>query len=156
MLGSISANKATTTPKSKKRNGLNLQFSDVTNVVQTPPMQIGIEMGERATMSDGDEDEGAIKTNALGGILSKLVMHSAGKALTGAGANGDQSEFECTACDKKFKYFCYYKRHMDARHSDEPKFVCEFCNKTYKWEASYRHHLRQHQQNAVLIENKEN
>jgi hypothetical protein len=53
-------------------------------------------------------------------------------------------EFECTACEKKFKYYCYYKRHMDACHSEWPKYVCETCNKSYKWEASYRQHLRSH------------
>lgn len=53
-------------------------------------------------------------------------------------------EFECTACDKKFKYYCYYKRHMDACHSDNPKYVCDTCNKSYKWEASFRQHLRSH------------
>lgn len=51
-------------------------------------------------------------------------------------------EFECTACDKKFKYYCYYKRHMDACHSDMPKYVCDTCDKSYKWEASFRQHLR--------------
>ena len=53
-------------------------------------------------------------------------------------------EFECTACDKKFKYYCYYKRHMDACHSDNPKYVCDTCHKSYKWEASFRQHLRSH------------
>lgn len=56
-------------------------------------------------------------------------------------------EFECTACDKKFKYYCYYKRHMDACHSDNPKYVCDTCNKSYKWEASFRQHLRSHHVN---------
>ena len=53
-------------------------------------------------------------------------------------------EFECTACDKKFKYYCYYKRHMDACHSEAPKYVCDLCHKSYKWEASFRQHLRSH------------
>lgn len=53
-------------------------------------------------------------------------------------------EFECNACDKKFKYYCYYKRHMDACHSEWPKYVCDTCNKSYKWEASFRQHLRSH------------
>lgn len=57
---------------------------------------------------------------------------------------GANLEFECSACDKKFKYYCYYKRHMDACHSDNPKYVCDTCNKSYKWEASFRQHLRSH------------
>jgi len=59
-------------------------------------------------------------------------------------------EFECTACEKKFKYYCYYKRHMDACHSDNPKYVCDTCNKSYKWEASFRQHLRSHHTNGDL------
>lgn len=51
-------------------------------------------------------------------------------------------EFICNICPKSFKYYCYYKRHMEACHSEAPKYVCEKCNKSYKWEASFRQHLR--------------
>lgn len=61
--------------------------------------------------------------------------------------NGNM-EFECKDCDKKFKYYCYFKRHMDACHSQCPKYVCQTCNKSYKWEASFRQHLRSHHQSA--------
>ncbi len=61
-------------------------------------------------------------------------------------------EFECTACEKKFKYYCYYKRHMDACHSEWPKYVCNTCNKSYKWEASFRQHLRSHHNAPVALQ----
>ena len=69
---------------------------------------------------------------------------------------GPNLEFECTACDKKFKYYCYYKRHMDACHSDNPKYVCDTCNKSYKWEASFRQHLRSHHVDGMKPDGVEN
>ncbi len=63
--------------------------------------------------------------------------------------NGANYEYECQACEKKFKYFCYYKRHMDACHSEWPKYVCDTCSKSYKWEASFRQHLRSHHANLA-------
>ena len=75
----------------------------------------------------------------------------------GQGPNGSNLEFECTACEKKFKYYCYYKRHMDACHSDMPKYICDTCNKSYKWEASFRQHLRSHHTNGQSgLNNEEN
>jgi len=68
---------------------------------------------------------------------------------------GPNLEFECTVCDKKFKYYCYYKRHMDACHSDNPKYVCDTCNKSYKWEASFRQHLRSHHIDGIKDETKD-
>ena len=73
----------------------------------------------------------------------------------GGSANGTPNggvsnlEYECAACEKKFKYFCYYKRHMDACHSEWPKYVCDTCSKSYKWEASFRQHLRSHHANLA-------
>ena len=70
-----------------------------------------------------------------------------GQNMMNGGANAlmnSNLEFECNACEKKFKYYCYYKRHMDACHSECPKYVCDTCNKSYKWEASFRQHLRSH------------
>ncbi len=64
--------------------------------------------------------------------------------VNGAALMNANMEFECQACEKKFKYYCYYKRHMDACHSDAPKYICDICNKSYKWEASFRQHLRSH------------
>jgi len=69
---------------------------------------------------------------------------------------GPNLEFECTACDKKFKYYCYYKRHMDACHSDNPKYVCDTCNKSYKWEASFRQHQRSHHVDGMKPDGLEN
>lgn len=99
------------------------------------------------------EDEEMKEPGSVGNNLGSLSV----KNLTQSGpltqsnmnnpnGNGPPSnlEFECTACEKKFKYYCYYKRHMDACHSEWPKYVCDTCNKSYKWEASFRQHLRSH------------
>ena len=72
-----------------------------------------------------------------------LVARSAKKNKTSAmGESPAPLEFECTICPKQFKYYCYYKRHMEACHSECPKYACEKCGKSYKWEASFRQHLR--------------
>ena len=84
-----------------------------------------------------EEDEHDIENNAM-------VNGGGGAAAAGGALMNANLEFECAACEKKFKYYCYYKRHMDACHSDMPKYVCETCNKSYKWEASFRQHLRSH------------
>lgn len=83
---------------------------------------------------------GPLSIKSLTGPLTQSNTNTQSQGPNGA-AN---MEFECTACEKKFKYYCYYKRHMDACHSDMPKYVCDTCNKSYKWEASFRQHLRSH------------
>lgn len=103
---------------------------------------------------DADEeepcDEDELKDNQHAHLNGPLSIKSLTGPLTLSntntqGPNGAANiEFECTACEKKFKYYCYYKRHMDACHSDMPKYVCNTCNKSYKWEASFRQHLRSH------------
>ncbi|RNA30524.1 hypothetical protein BpHYR1_029224 [Brachionus plicatilis] len=83
---------------------------------------------------------GPLSIKSLTGPLTQSNTNSQSQ-----GPNGTANmEFECAACEKKFKYYCYYKRHMDACHSDMPKYVCDTCNKSYKWEASFRQHLRSH------------
>lgn len=81
----------------------------------------------------------------------EMMNGTPGNGGHAAGLMNANMEFECSACDKKFKYYCYYKRHMDACHSEWPKYVCDTCNKSYKWEASFRQHLRSHhnQQSAI-------
>ncbi|CAF0723834.1 unnamed protein product [Brachionus calyciflorus] len=91
---------------------------------------------------------GPLSIKSLTGPLTQSNTNSQGPN-SGPGGN---LEFECTACEKKFKYYCYYKRHMDACHSDMPKYVCEICHKSYKWEASFRQHLRTHH-NIIQAEN---
>lgn len=86
------------------------------------------------------DEEGMPKMNGVPLAQSNTNSSSASQAPL-MNAN---MEFECTACEKKFKYYCYYKRHMDACHSEWPKYVCDTCNKSYKWEASFRQHLRSH------------
>ena len=86
-----------------------------------------------------DEEAGAAGVNGSGAM----------KSDADAGNNG-ALDFECVTCEKRFKYFCYYKRHMDACHSEWPKYVCDTCNKSYKWEASFRQHLRSHH-NATMM-----
>jgi len=73
-----------------------------------------------------------------------LAQSNTNTSQNGGAVMNSNYEFECNACEKKFKYFCYYKRHMDACHSEWPKYVCDTCNKSYKWEASFRQHLRSH------------
>ena len=96
-------------------------------------------VADEAAMSDGE-----YKYN-----MNSLVKQEQTPLSNGGTPNGQNLEYECTACEKKFKYFCYYKRHMDACHSEWPKYVCETCSKSYKWEASFRQHLRSHHANLA-------
>lgn len=114
---------------------------------------------ENKNYEDGDGEEGEnyeddemkeVQNGVVNGPLSikSLTQPSplTQSNINTPGLNQSQSnmEFACNACEKKFKYFCYYKRHMDACHSECPKYVCNTCNKSYKWEASFRQHLRSH------------
>lgn len=115
---------------------------------------LGEQIGEEEYYEGGEENEGERLLMSTG---NSSLSFSGRKSVGASGGGGEQQqgEYECVQCDKKFKYYCYYKRHMDARHSEEPKFVCQYCNKSYKWEASFRHHLRSHT-NEHVDNNKEN
>lgn len=118
--------------------------------------------GEELFEQDDDDEEGLVGedissddnktifsfTNSapFANATNKQMKMSKSSKITNKMGNStdQQGEFECEQCGKKFKYHCYYKRHVDALHSNEPKYVCELCKKSYKWEASFRHHLRLH------------
>ena len=104
-----------------------------------------MQMQHEDMLADDGISDGEYNQLNLNSIISQQQQLNPNNSQLGSTPNGGQNlEYECTACEKKFKYFCYYKRHMDACHSEWPKYVCETCNKSYKWEASFRQHLRSH------------
>ncbi|XP_025199568.1 zinc finger protein 320-like [Melanaphis sacchari] len=51
-------------------------------------------------------------------------------------------KYHCNKCDKKFKFNCWFKRHM-ATHNPA-LFVCEYCPKVYKRKDILREHQYSH------------
>jgi hypothetical protein len=151
--------------KIRLASGAIQHFKETSNRLPTPKMkkrnqskrgqnnQIGHYVDDKHSYVDSDGGSSVDEQSTLGDEYDENICDYDEKEKPGqngseinCGANDTSTnyDFSCRACDKSFKYFCYYKRHMDACHSDLPKYVCHTCNKSYKWEASFRQHLRCH------------
>ena len=62
---------------------------------------------------------------------------------------GEEPQFECSTCGKKFKRQAYLRKHM-ASHDDNRPYPCRICNKMFRSEATRSKHMVQHTADALV------